>query len=331
MAFRAFVVDMQGDDFSASVRDLDESQLPAGDVTIAVEWSSVNFKDGLATLPKGGGRVVTQYPMVLGIDLAGTVRDSTDARFTPGDAVLVTGYELGTGHFGGYAELARVPGDWIVPLPGGLSAEEAMALGTAGFTAALSVHALEQHGVGPDAGPILVTGATGGVGSTAVAMLAGLGYTVVASTGKAGEHDYVRALGASEILSRGEVSAESKIPLERGRWAGAVDAVGGDTAAYILRTLKRGGVNAISGLTGGVAVNTSVMPFILRGVSLVGIDSVYCPHPLRSEIWQRLAADLKPALLLESIAQRTDLDGIAEVTATILKGGVRGRYVVRPS
>lgn len=327
MGFRAFVVDVQDEDFNAGVRELDESQLPSGDVTIAVEWSSVNYKDGLATLPKG--RVVTQYPMVPGIDLAGTVHESADARFSPGDAVLITGYDLGTGHFGGYAELARVPGDWIVPLPPGLSAEAAMALGTAGFTAGLSVHALEQHGVRRDGGPILVTGATGGVGSTAVAMLAGLGYSVAASTGKANEHDYLRALGAAEILTREEVSAESTRPLEREHWAGAIDPVGGDTTAYILRTLKRGGVNAISGLTGGVAVNTSVMPFILRGAALVGIDSVYCPQPLRGQIWQRLASDLKPAALLDSIAQRTDLDGVADVAATILKGGVRGRYLVR--
>ena len=327
MGFRAFVVDMQGEEFSAGVRQLDDAQLPEGDVTIDVQWSSVNYKDGLATLPKG--RVVTTYPMVPGIDLAGTVRESSDSRFTSGQAVLITGYDLGTGHFGGYAEVARVPADWVVPLPEALTAEEAMALGTAGFTAGLSVHALEQHGVRPDSGPILVTGATGGVGSTAVAMLAQLGYTVAASTGKADQHDYLRALGASEILTREEVGAESKRPLDAERWAGAVDPVGGATTAYILRSLKRDGVNALSGLTGGLSVSTTVMPFILRGASLAGIESVYCPMQLRTQIWQRLAGDCKPKALLDSIAVRTDLDGVAGAAASILKGAVRGRTLVQ--
>jgi len=327
MSFRAFVVDMQDEDFSAGVQSLDEDQLPAGDVTIDVQWSSVNYKDGLATLPKG--RVVTQYPMVPGIDLAGRVRESADDRFSAGQEVLITGYDLGVAHFGGFAEAARVPGDWIVPLPGGLSAEEAMALGTAGFTAGLSVEALQAHGVTPESGPVLVTGATGGVGSTAVAILARLGYTVAASTGKADEHDYLRALGASEILSREEVSEESRRPLERERWAGAIDPVGGATTAYILRTLKRDGVNAVSGLTGGAGVSTTVMPFILRGASLVGVESVYCPMPRRSETWRRLAGDWKPDALLDAIAVRTDLDGVAAAAAAILRGAVRGRTLVR--
>lgn len=327
MSFRAFVVDLQDEDFSAGLQTLDEAQLPQGDVTIDVQWSSVNYKDGLATLPKG--RVVTSYPMVPGIDLAGAVRESADPRFHPGQQVLITGYDLGVAHWGGFAELARVPGDWIVPLPEGLSAEEAMALGTAGFTAGLSVRALQHAGVTPDAGPVLVTGATGGVGSTAVAMLAQLGYQVAASTGKAAEHDYLRALGASEILSRDEVSEESKRPVERERWAGAVDPVGGATTAYILRTLKRDGVNALSGLTGGAGLSTTVMPFILRGAALVGIESVYCPMDTRTEVWRHLASDWKPAALLDSIAVRTDLDGVAETAATILKGGVRGRTLVQ--
>ena len=327
MGFRALVVDNQDEQFSAGVRQLDEAQLPEGDVTIDVQWSSVNYKDGLAMLPKG--RVVTQYPMVPGIDLAGTVRASSDARVTAGQSVLITGYDLGISHFGGYAEVARVPADWVVPLPDGLSAEEAMALGTAGFTAGLSVQALEQRGVTPDSGPILVTGATGGVGSTAVAMLAQLGYTVAASTGKAGEHDYLRALGASEILTREEVSAENRRPLEAERWAGAVDPVGGATSAYILRTLQRNGVSAISGLTGGAGISTTVMPFILRGAALVGIESVYCPMELRRRTWQRLAGDCKPRALLDSISVRTDLDGVADVAAAILQGAVRGRTLVR--
>lgn len=327
MSFRAFVVDSKDDNFSAGVQELETAQLPDGDVTIDVQWSSVNYKDGLATIPKG--RVVASYPMVPGIDLAGTVQESSDGRFSAGQGVLITGYDLGVAHFGGYAEVARVPADWVVPLPDGLSAEEAMALGTAGFTAALSVHALEQHGVTPDKGPILVAGATGGVGSTAVAMLAQLGYTVAASTGTADEHDFLRGLGAGEILTREEVSEENKRPIEKERWAGAVDPVGGATTAYILRTLQRDGVNAISGLTGGAGIETTVMPFILRGASLVGIESAYCPMELRSQIWQRLATDLKPAALLDSIAVRTDLDGVAGVTAAILKGVVRGRTLVR--
>ena len=327
MGFRAFVVDNQEDQFSAGVRDLDEAQLPEGDVTIDVQWSSVNYKDGLAMLPKG--RVVAKYPMVPGIDLAGTVRESSDARFSAGQSVLITGYDLGIAHFGGYAEVARVPADWVVPLPDGLTAEEAMVFGTAGFTAGLSVRALERHGVTPDSGPILVAGATGGVGSTAVAMLAKLGYTVAASTGKDDQHDYLRALGASEILSREDVSQESKRPLEKERWAGAVDPVGGATSAYILRTLKRDGVSAISGLTGGAGISTTVMPFILRGASLVGIDSVYCPMDVRSQVWQRLAGDWKPDALLNAIAVRTDLDGVADVADAILKGAVRGRTLVQ--
>ncbi|PZC49902.1 MAG: NADPH:quinone reductase [Chloroflexi bacterium] len=327
MSFRAFVVDLQDDNFSAGVQSLEETDLPQGDVTITVQWSSVNYKDGLATLPKG--RVVTSYPMVPGIDLAGTVRESNDAHFQAGQPVLVTGYDLGIGHFGGFAELARVPGDWIVPLPDGLSLEETMALGTAGFTAGLSVQALQHGGVTPDSGPVLVTGATGGVGSTAVAMLAQLGYTVAASTGKADEHDYLRALGASEILTREEVSEENKRPIEKERWAGAVDPVGGTTTAYILRTLKRDGVSALSGLTGGAGLSTTVMPFILRGASLAGIESVYCPMDLRTQIWRHLGSDWKPNALLDSIAVHTDLDGVAAAAASILQGGVRGRTLVQ--
>lgn len=327
MPYRAFVVDKRGDDFIAEVRTLDESSLPPGDVTIRVQWSSVNYKDGLASIPNG--RVVRTYPMVPGVDLAGVVVESSDPRFRPGQGVVVIGYDLGVAHPGGFAELARVPGDWVVQLPEGLTAKEAMALGTAGFTAALSIEALEQHGLRPGNGPVIVTGATGGVGSIAVAMLAKLGYTVAASTGKASEHDYLRELGATEILSREEVSAPSNRPLESERWAGAVDPVGGDTTAYLLRTMKYGASIALSGLTGGRELHTTVIPFILRAVNLLGIDSVWCPRETRVRVWQRCATDLKPPRLLETIAHEIDLDGLPVVLDAILKGQVRGRTLVR--
>lgn len=325
--YRALVVEKAGEGVNVAIKELPLSELPPGEVTIRVAYSTVNYKDGLALIPNG--RILRSYPMVPGIDLSGTVVDSTDARFAPGDRVLITGYDLGVSHPGGFAEYARVPADWVVKLPEGLSLREAMALGTAGFTAALSVHRLEQHGLRPEQGPVLVSGATGGVGSTAVAMLAGLGYTVAASTGKASEHAYLRALGAAEILSREEVSAPSERPLERERWAAGVDPVGGNTLAYMLRTLKYGGAVAASGLTGGSALHTTVMPFILRGVSLLGIDSVYCPMPLRLQLWQRLASDLKPRGLAESIAHEVTLDAVPEIGARILRGEVRGRTVVR--
>lgn len=326
MSFRAVVVDKTDSGVSIEVRELDESALPEGDVTIAVEWSSVNYKDGLACSPTG--RVVRNYPMIPGVDLAGTVRDSTDPRFHPGDPVVVIGYDVGVAHFGGYAELARVPADWVCPLPEGLTAREAMALGTAGFTAAMSVDALERHGLVPDRGPVIVTGATGGVGSTAVSMLAGLGHTVAASTGKAAEHDFLRQLGAAEILSRDEVSAESARPLESERWAGAVDPVGGSTTAYLIRTMKYGASIALSGLTGGAEVHTTVYPFILRGVNLLGIESVWCPMEVRRHIWERCATDLKPAGLLDTIAHETGLDGVPNAVRQILDAKVRGRILV---
>ena len=327
MTYRALLVDRVNDSVSATIRDLSEADLPPGDVTIRVHWSSINYKDGLALSPSG--RVVRSYPMVPGVDLAGVVVDSKDTRFSPGLEVLVTGYDLGVSHPGGFAELARVPADWVVPLPDGLTLKEAMAIGTAGFTAALSLEALEHNGLRPANGTVIVTGATGGVGSTAVAMLAQAGYTVAASTGKTSEHDYLRQLGASEILSREEVSAESSRPLESERWAGAVDPVGGSTTAYLIRTMKYGASIALSGLTGGNAIATTVYPFILRNVSLLGIDSVFTPMEKRQRTWHRLATDLKPRGLLDSIAVETDLDGVPAVCADILQGKVRGRTLVR--
>lgn len=327
MGYRAIVVDKQGEEFSVAVRELTESDLPPGEVTIKVEWSSINYKDGLALTP--AGRVVRSYPMVPGVDLAGTVVDSKDSRFSPGDSVVVTGYDVGVAHPGGFAEMARVPADWVMPLPKGLTTKEAMALGTAGMTAAMSLMALEHHGLRKEQGPVIVTGATGGVGSTAVSMLAQTGYTVAASTGKASEHAFLRELGATEILSREDVSGESSRPLESERWAGAVDPVGGATTAYLIRTMKYGGAIALNGLTGGGILNTTVYPFILRGVSLLGIDSVFCPMAKRVEIWNRLATDLKPRGLMDSIAVETDLDGVRSVCAEILAGKVRGRTLVR--
>lgn len=326
MTYRALVVSKTDDALGIAVQQMDESQLPPGDVTIRVEWSSVNYKDGLAC--SASGRVLRSYPMVPGIDLAGSVVSSTDSRFSAGDKVLVTGFDLGVAHPGGFAELARVPADWVVPLPTGLTTKEAMAIGTAGLTAALSIDALERNGLRPDQGPVIVTGSTGGVGSTAVSMLSRLGYTVAASTGKESEHSFLRDLGATEILSRADVSAESNRPIEPERWAAAVDPVGGATTAYLVRTTKYGGSVAVSGLTGGGNVNTTVFPFILRGVNLLGIDSVQCPMERRLRMWERLGTDLKPHGLLESIAVETGLDGIAAVTEQILAGQVRGRTLV---
>jgi putative YhdH/YhfP family quinone oxidoreductase len=325
-SYRAFVVEKDGDQVNAHLTERPLASLPEGDVTIRVAWSSVNYKDGLATLAAGG--VVRNYPLVIGIDLAGTVAESADARFKPGDAVLVTGYDTGVAHDGGYAEMARVPADWVVPLPKGLSAREAMIFGTAGFTAALAIQRLEHNGVKPDSGEVLVTGATGGVGSIAVAMLAGLGYRVAASTGKESEHDYLKALGASRILSRDEVSAEAR-PIGKATWAGAVDQVGGSTLAWVLSTMAYRGCVACTGLTGGPRYSTTVLPLILRGVSVLGVDSVMCPMDERLALWQRMAGDLKPAHLDDMIARETDLDGLADVLKTILKGGVRGRTVVK--
>jgi len=329
MTYRALVVEKSDEQFAVRVKDLAEADLPAGDVTIRVEWSSINYKDGLALTPNG--RVIRSYPMVPGVDLAGTVLESSDSRFAKGDAVMVTGYDAGVAHPGGFAELARIPADWVMKVPAGLTTKEAMALGTAGMTAAMSVEALEHNGLVPANGSVIVTGSTGGVGSTAVNMLAQRGYTVAASTGKESEHAFLKELGATEILTREDVSAESNRPMEGERWAGAVDPVGGATTAYLVRTMKYGGSIALSGLTGGNAFSTTVFPFILRGVNLLGIDSVMCPMAKREHIWGRLGADLKPRGLLDSIAVETDLDGVQKVCAEILSGKVRGRTLVRLS
>ena len=325
--FRAFVAEQQDDKVERGLQTLRADQLPEGDVLVKVAYSSVNYKDALATIPKG--QVARVSPLVPGIDLAGDIVESASGELSEGQEVIVHGYDLGVAHHGGFAEYARVPAEWVIPLPEGLTKKQAMALGTAGYTAALSVHLLEQQrDLSPGDGPVLVTGATGGVGSTAVGILAARGYEVVASSGKESEHDYLRTLGAAEILPREETSAESERPIEKGRWAAAIDPVGGVTLAYILRTLRPGGAVASSGNTGGIALKTTVLPFILRGVALLGADSVNTPMELRRHVWQHLADDMRPNGLDDSIAREVELGGLEQVLEQILEGGVRGRTVV---
>jgi acrylyl-CoA reductase (NADPH) len=323
--FRAYVVDRHGDRFERGLRTLAPADLPEGDVEVRVEWSSVNFKDGLAAT--ADGKVVRSYPLVPGIDLAGTVVRSAHPAFVPGAEVIVHGYDLGVSRHGGYAEYARVPSQWTVPLPPGLSAREAMAIGTAGFTAAMAVVELGARGLEPTNGPVLVTGATGGVGSTAIAILAELGYEVWAVTGKPGERAWLETLGAVGFLTREEVAAAGK-PLESERWAGAVDSVGAATLPYILRTLKRGGAVAACGNASGPALVTTVLPFILRGTALLGMDSAYLAIAKRRRIWDRLATDLRPRSLAERVTEVT-LDGLEPALDAIRAGEARGRWVVR--
>lgn len=323
--FKAFVVDKANDVFSADTRTISLDDLPKGDVVVKVLYSSVNYKDGLASIPNG--KIVRSYPFVPGIDLAGVVVSSSDSRFKEGDEIIATSYEIGVSHFGGFSEYARIPADWIVPLPKGLTLKEAMIYGTAGFTAALSVYQLEKSGLTPQKGKVLVTGATGGVGSIATAILAKRGYEVVASTGKESEHDYLKELGANEILTREEIIGEKLKPLDQQLWAGAVDPVGGKTLAAILSKIHYGGSVAVSGLTGGTDLPTTVFPFILRGVNLLGIDSVYCPMETRIKIWERMATDMKPEVL-EVIKHEVTLTELPQTLSSILKGEARGRTVL---
>lgn len=325
--FKAFMVNKNEQNFSAEVKTIRLEDLPAGDVLIKVAYSSVNFKDGLASIPNG--KIVRSYPFIPGIDLAGTVVRSDDSRFNEGDEVIATSYEIGVSHYGGYSEYARIPGDWIVPLPEGLTLKEAMVFGTAGFTAALSVHRLEENGLTTEKGKVLVTGASGGVGSVAVAMLAKRGYHVVASTGKESEHEYLRKIGATDIISREELVGEKIKPLDKQLWAAAVDPVGGKTLSAILSKLEYNGSVAVSGLTGGTDVPATVFPFILRGINLLGIDSVYCPMETRKLLWQRMATDLKPAGMLETIKNEVSLEELPGVLTSILKGENRGRTIVK--
>ncbi len=325
--FRALVAEREGDEVTRGLRDLGADDLPEGEVTVRVGWSSVNYKDALAVSPKG--RVAQISPLVPGVDLSGEVLASDTGDVAAGDKVIVHGHDLGVAHHGGFAEVARVPASWVVPLPAGLSARQAMALGTAGFTAALSVIRLEEHGLRPGDGPVLVLGATGGVGSTAVAILAGLGHEVHAATGKAEEADFLREIGASEVLSREETSGESKRPLESQRWAAVVDPVGGAALAYALRTVRYDGAVAASGLTGGTDLHTTVFPFILRGVSLLGVDSVNTRTERRREVWRRLAGDLRPPALDEQITREIALDDVDPLLDDVLAGRAKGRTVVR--
>lgn len=326
-SFRAFVVSKTDQAFETGVRELTLDNLPQGNVVVQVAYSGVNYKDGLATTPNG--RILTRYPMIPGIDLSGTVVSSEDARFKPGDKVLATSYDLGMSHDGGFSEYARLPADWLVPLPAELDLRQAMICGTAAFTAALAIYKLELNGLQPANGPVLVTGATGGVGSFAVAMLAKLGYSVAASTGKETEQAYLQELGASQIIPRSETSAESNRPMEKERWAGSVDNVGGATLAYLVRTTKIEGSIASIGLTGGNVLNTTVYPFILRGVNLLGINSQTTPMELRQRLWQRIATDLRPANLEGLVAGEYALDEVSQATDAILQGKIRGRALIR--
>jgi acrylyl-CoA reductase (NADPH) len=325
--FPAFLATQRDDAVDRGTATLARADLGEGEVTVRVDWSSINYKDALATIPNG--QVARISPLVPGIDLAGEVVASDSGPVAVGDGVLVTGYDLGVAHHGGWARYARVPAEWVVALPDGLSPRDAMALGTAGLTAGLSIHALEAHGLSPEDGPVLVLGASGGVGSTAVGALAAAGYEVWAATGKADQHDYLRGLGAHEIVGRDETTAAPDRPLERTRWAATIDPVGGAATAYALRTTRYGGAVALSGLTGGTKLDTTVLPFILRGVSLLGIDSVAASGSLRREVWARLAGDLRPRGLDEAIAREVDLEGIEPVLDDLLAGAAVGRTVVR--
>jgi NADPH2:quinone reductase len=323
--FSAFQLFQEDGQISGRIVQLSLDELSAGSVLIRAAYSSVNYKDALAGT--GTGKIMRRFPLVGGIDVAGIVESSSDAHFRSGDAVLVTGYDLGVSHDGGYASYVRAPADWVVPIPQGLSAFDAMAIGTAGFTAALSIVEMERNGLTPASGPVIVTGATGGVGSVAVQSLAARGYEVTALTGKPEQEAYLRCLGATQLLARHKLEMGTR-PLEKASWAGAIDAVGGATLAWLTRTMMPHGCIASSGLTAGIELNTTVMPFILRGVKLLGIDSVLCPMQTRLEVWRRLAGDLRPPRLAE-MAQEISLAQLPSAFETLLKGAARGRYVVR--
>ena len=300
-------------------------ELDAGEVLIRTHYAGVNYKDALAAT--GAGKVIRRFPCVGGVDVSGVVESSSDARFKAGDQVVVTSYDMGVAHDGGFAEYVRVPADWVVPLPSGLTLFDAMVLGTAGFTAALAIHRLEQNELTPAKGKVIVTGATGGVGSLAVRMLAQLGYHVVALTSKAAEAEYLLGLGAKEILLRSDVDLTSKRPLEKALWAGALDAVGGETLAWLARTVQQDGAIASFGNAGGAELHTTVFPFILRGVKLLGVDSAATPMPLRKQMWLRMASDLHVDDL-EKIAHRISLAQLSQACTTLIDGTSRGRYVV---
>jgi len=326
MSFKALVMEAGADGAVAAVRELSDDALPAGDVTVRVEYSTLNYKDGLCLSAKGGG-LVRNYPHVPGIDFAGVVEASDDARYKPGDRVVLTGWRVGEAYWGGYAQKARVKADWLVPLPSTLTTRDAMAVGTAGFTAMLAVMALEDHGLTPAKGEVLVTGAAGGVGSIATAILAGLGYQVAAVTGRPETEVYLRALGASRIVPRAELAETVKRPLESETWAGCVDAVGGTMLARILGQMKHRASIAAVGLAGGASLPATVVPFLLRGVNLLGIDSVQSPYEERLRAWGRIAREL-PMTKLAAMVREVGLADLPALGAAILQGEVQGRIVV---
>jgi len=323
--FKAIVIDKAESGQTVRLADFDENNLMDGDVTVRIDYSTVNYKDGLAIT--GKAPVVRRFPMIAGVDLAGTVEASSHAAWKAGDKVILNGWGLGETHLGAYAEKARVKGDWLVRLPAELSARDAMAIGTAGYTAMLAVMALERAGIAPARGPVVVTGAAGGVGSVAVALLAKLGYAVVASTGRPEETDYLKGLGAAEVIERKELSGPAR-PLAKERWAGGIDSVGSTTLANVLSMTRYGGAVAACGLAGGMDLPASVAPFILRAVSLIGIDSVMCPLPLREQAWRRLTADLDRKKIA-AMTGEIGLDGVIAAAARIVEGRVRGRIVVK--
>ncbi|HUI16521.1 MAG TPA: MDR family oxidoreductase [Alphaproteobacteria bacterium] len=325
MSFKAIWLEEAEGKVRASVKALEESALPPGEVTVRIDYSTLNYKDGL--ILSGLGRLVRQYPHVPGIDFAGTVESSSSPKFAPGAKVILTGWRVGEAQWGGLAQKARVKAEWLVPLPAGLTTLQAMAIGTAGFTAMLCVLALEAHGVAPASGEVLVTGAAGGVGSVALAVLAKLGYELAASTGRADQADYLKGLGARTIVERGELAAKPARPLLSERWAGAVDTVGSNTLANVLAQIKYRGSVAACGLAGGNDLPATVLPFILRGVNLLGIDSVMCPPEPRSNAWARLARDL-PLAKLDAMIEKVALAEVPALAQRILQGQVRGRTVV---
>ncbi len=324
--FTAVVLEQADGKITSAIKTLDDSALPDGDVTVAVSYSALNYKDGMVM--NGIGRLVRSYPHVPGIDFSGKVLTSTSAEYKPGDEVVLTGWRVGETHWGGYATKARVKSDWLVPLPDGLSAKQAAAVGTAGLTAMLSVMALEEAGIGPDSeGGVLVTGASGGVGSLAVTILANLGYHVIAGTGRAENEAYLKDLGAAEIVSREELEVPPKGPLGGERWAGAIDNVGGTTLSHILSTLCHGGACASVGLTAGADLKTTVLPFLLRGIRLQGIDSTLCPKDRRVTAWKRLAGEL-PFEKIDAVTHVEPLARVVELGGKILQGQIRGRTVI---
>jgi acrylyl-CoA reductase (NADPH) len=323
--FKAFLIRQEEGKIVGGFVDMTEAELDPGEVTIRVAYSSVNYKDALAAT--GAGRIIRRYPCIGGIDLSGTVITSADPRFAPGDKVLATSYDIGVAHHGGYAEVARIPANWVIKLPAGLSPKDAMALGTAGFTAGLGVVRMEENGLKPAKGPVIVTGATGGVGSLAIDMLSALGYEVVALTGKESETDYLLGLGAKEVLLRQSLDLAKIKPLGKETWAGAVDNLGGDVLAWIVSTMKQGGTIASIGLAASMTLNTTVAPFILRGACLLGIDSGYIGEPYRSGVWRRLTSDLRPGHL-KSMIHDIPFADLPKVFDDFIQARVKGRYVV---